>query len=101
MATVTPTPPLPEPDPARGGGDPAPTGLFDFLKWLLSDHRRAVWVYASLVAVLVATVWTVHVLAPHVGDLGGLLGGLGVGGLGLGGGAAIAQRRRRGDPDEV
>jgi hypothetical protein len=71
----------------------------DLLKWLLLDQRRAAWVFASLVVVLAAGLGAAALLAPHIGDLGGLLGGgLVGGGLGIGGGALA--HRRRGESNE-
>jgi len=84
----------PEPGPARR--DLGPDGWIELVKWLLSDHRRAGWAFSTLVVVLAATVVTAGIVAPHVGDLGGLLsGGVVGGGLGLGSGALAERHRRR------
>jgi hypothetical protein len=90
-----------EPDPSHSADGNDPNGWIGLVKWVLSDHRRAAWGLAFVVVTLAAFVATAAFLAPHVGDLGGLLGGgLVGGGITIGAGVA-AQRRRRGqEPDD-
>jgi len=75
VTTLTPKPPAQPPNPGSGGDTPDPNGWIEFVKWLLSDHRRAAWAFATVIAVLLAAVTVAGLLAPYVGDLGGLVGG--------------------------
>ena len=98
MATVPPHPPAPIPDPVDNGDISGSNQWIGLIKWLLADHRRVAWVLAFLVVILGAGVGTAALLAPHIGDFGGSLGGGVVGGgLGIGGGAVARRRRVRSD----
>lgn len=102
VSTVTPEPPRQAPDPGHSGDGPDPNGWVGLVKWLLTDHRRAAWAFAAFLAGLAALVLTTGLLAPHVGDLGGIVGGSLVGGGITVGAGRLAQRRRRGQelPDQ-
>ena len=101
MTTVTPPPWPPVDPPPASGGDLGPTSLIDLVWRLLGDPRRCIWVFAFAVVVLGTFVVVTALLAPHLGALGGVVGGLGAGAAG---GTAVkavhTHQRNRNDPDK-